>query len=148
MNGYITINIEGKEHQLFFGYSAHKAFINSVKQFKDQCLDETGGLTDFGLCQIVLTAYDAYCMNNKITPVLTFDDVCVWLDESAETEAGKKQLADVMKEWSESKWMKKLIAENTEKKSPQQPEIQLPQDTTLMQSNPHVTENSELSPGS
>lgn len=142
MEGYIDIQVAGKTVNLYFGYSAYKAFINGAIQYREQFLTEEGGLTDFGFTHLLQTAYEAHCINHKIKPVVSFDDFCQWLDESTTTEEGKAILNKVLETWAQSKEVKKMIEDNEKKSLAKVSEMTPLMGTTSMPSNPSATANS------
>ena len=98
--------------------------------------DENGNPNDIGITKIIYSGYQNHCINKDIEATLSFEDFSRLVDDLAVTPEGLEELKVIIKSWSESTDIQKLVKDTGEKKS-------LTEDpTTLMES-----ENLESDPG-
>lgn len=111
-----TIEINGKEIGLLFGYTAYRRFITAVGLNRELFYDQNDSFTHEANVEILFTAYEANCFEKRAKVELSRDDFSRWLDETYRTEDGKKVIDDLFIQWSKSNDISKLV-EQSEKKS-------------------------------
>lgn len=115
----MIIEIAGKKVSLHFGYLSYKTVMTSKN--RNLLFDESGNPTDIGVAKIIYSGYQNDCMNKEIEADIPFDDFSRGVDLIASGENGVETLQAIIKEWSESNDIQKLIKDTEEKKSQIQP---------------------------
>lgn len=112
MNGNVTINFNGQQVALKFGFPQTKQWglflaedlINSATG--KGLFFEQEGITTWGYAHLVYSAYLNACMVRKERPVLTFENFSDWVDASVNTDEFQKELQEVITEWEASEYTK------------------------------------------
>ena len=131
------INIKG--HTLHFGYLSYKLIMTDKN--RSLMFDENGNPNDIGITKIIYSGYQNHCINKDIEATLSFEDFSRLVDDLAVTPEGLEELKVIIKSWSESTDIQKLVKDTGEKKSLTEGP------TTLMESNNLPLENLESDPG-
>lgn len=152
MNGITKITVNGKPVGLRFAYP-------TVRWFSEACLTnkeafflpaEDNEVADFsieGMAKLIQCSYWNECLvkEQPRDPELNYEAFVNFVEEKAETEEGRKELADIIILYADSSISKKMVAEQKKSLLNNQPETN---NSTLTDSNLSVTENSGSGPGS
>ena len=103
--------------------------------------DEQGNPNDLGITKIIYSGYQNNCINKDIEATLSFEDFSRIVDELAVTPEGLEELKAVIKSWTESTDIQKLVKDTGEKKSLTE------ENTTLTESSNLPSENLVSDPG-
>jgi len=145
MNGITTININGKPITLRFAYPAIRWFAEACKDNKEAYfLPEDGdGGSDFsieGMAKLIQCSYWNECLvkEQMRDPSLNYEAFYLFVSEKADTDDGKKELAEIIITYADSSIAKKAVEEKKRMFDKSQ---------ILTGSNPSVMESLESDPG-
>lgn len=115
MNGNATIKFNGQEVNLKFGFPQAKEFAMAISE-NVTAYFEGENITNIGIAKLIQTAYKNSCLLKEVKPSITLEQISDWLEENQDSEDFQKEIADVVRVWTESRYTK-MWAEEVKKKT-------------------------------
>jgi hypothetical protein len=108
MNGYININLNGRNVGLKFGYQSVKWFTLDSERFQDEYFekDEQGkptSMTTLGFADLLHCAYRNNQLLKKEQENISLDEFYNWVFEQSQTDEGNGVLLEIDRVCNESK---------------------------------------------
>ena len=144
-NGYITVDINGKNIGLKFGMVANRMFFEKMVEKPDILTGDT--INEVGIGHLIYAGYINNCLVKGVEPELAFHFFMEWVEEALVDDNVKQRLQDISNCFSDSKFTKKAIEEVDRRTEDLKKKI-VEMSQTGISLNPSATPNSDSQPDS